>query len=77
MKSAEARSGVLGPVREVAASDWAFADCSKAPFPGTPNPGMRQRPHRRLRRCQPAHPGTAAYDRINGLKEIVVARGPH
>ncbi|MDB5829619.1 MAG: hypothetical protein JWQ73_3839 [Variovorax sp.] len=40
MKSAEARSGVLGPVREVATSDWAFADCSKAPFPGTPNPRM-------------------------------------
>lgn len=40
VKSAEARSGVLGPVREVPGSDWAFADCSKTPFPGTPNPRM-------------------------------------
>ncbi len=40
MKGAEARSGVLGPVREVPADDWAFADCGKLPFPGTPNPRM-------------------------------------
>jgi hypothetical protein len=40
VKSSEQRSGVLGPTRVLAASDWAFADCSRGPFPGTPNPRM-------------------------------------
>jgi hypothetical protein len=40
VKSSETRAGVLGPVREVPAADWAFADCSKTPFPGTPSPRM-------------------------------------
>jgi hypothetical protein len=40
IKTAEARSGVLGPTRQVASSDWAFADCSKTPFPGVPHPRM-------------------------------------
>jgi len=40
VKSSETRAGVLGPIREVPATDWAFADCSKTPFPGTPSPRM-------------------------------------
>lgn len=38
MKSSEKRAGELGPITEVAAEDWAFADCSTTPFPGTPDP---------------------------------------
>ncbi|WP_157959887.1 alpha/beta hydrolase domain-containing protein [Devosia submarina] len=38
MKSSEKRTGELGPITEVAAEDWAFADCSTTPFPGTPDP---------------------------------------
>ncbi|TWF47643.1 alpha/beta hydrolase domain-containing protein [Neorhizobium alkalisoli] len=37
-KSAEKRSGELGPVEQVASTDWAFADCSKSEFPGKPDP---------------------------------------
>jgi len=37
-KSSEKRSGELGPVEQVAATDWAFADCSKTEFPGKPDP---------------------------------------
>jgi hypothetical protein len=37
-KSWEKRSGELGPVEQVAAADWAFADCSKTEFPGKPDP---------------------------------------
>src|SRR4051812_12981104 len=39
-KQAEKRSGEVSGVREVAASDWAFADCRSTPFPGTPHPRM-------------------------------------
>ncbi len=28
-----------GPPADIAAIDWAFADCTAAPFPGTPDPG--------------------------------------
>uniref|UniRef100_A0A9E7ZZ96 Alpha/beta hydrolase domain-containing protein n=1 Tax=Bosea sp. NBC_00436 TaxID=2969620 RepID=A0A9E7ZZ96_9HYPH len=37
-KGSETRAGENGDVREVPPSDWAFADCSKTAFPGTPNP---------------------------------------
>jgi hypothetical protein len=36
----ETRVGVVGVSTEVASGDWAFADCSKQSFPGTPNPRM-------------------------------------
>jgi hypothetical protein len=39
-KRAEKRSGESSGVEEVAASDWAFADCRTTPFPGTPHPRM-------------------------------------
>lgn len=39
-KSSETRAGEIGPRREIPASDWAFADCTKAAFPGAPNPRM-------------------------------------
>lgn len=39
-KTSETRAGEIGPTREIPAADWAFADCSTAPFPGTPNPRM-------------------------------------
>jgi len=32
------RASEDGAVVPIAASDWAFADCSQAPFPGTPDP---------------------------------------
>lgn len=38
IKTSEKRSGELGPTRELASEEWAFADCSKVPFPGTPDP---------------------------------------
>jgi hypothetical protein len=31
--------GVMGGVAAVPSSDWAFADCNQAPFPGKPDPG--------------------------------------
>lgn len=37
-KTSETRAGVNGPIREIPASDWAYADCTKTAFPGTPNP---------------------------------------
>lgn len=36
----ETRTGEVGPGTEIAAADWAFADCSTTPFPGVPNPRM-------------------------------------
>jgi hypothetical protein len=37
-KSAETRTGETGNSKEISGSDWAFADCAKVPFPGSPNP---------------------------------------
>jgi hypothetical protein len=37
-KSSETRSGETGASKEIAGSDWAFADCTKVPFPGSANP---------------------------------------
>ena len=37
MISSETMTGVQSGVTQVAPTDWAFADCSKAPFPGTPD----------------------------------------
>jgi len=34
----ENMDGTRGPISTVAGSDWAWADCSKTPFPGTPDP---------------------------------------
>jgi hypothetical protein len=34
----ESATGVKSGLARIAAADWAFADCSKAPFPGTPDP---------------------------------------
>ena len=39
-KRSEKRSGESSGIEEVAASDWAFADCRTTPFPGTPHPRM-------------------------------------
>jgi hypothetical protein len=39
-KRSEKRSGESGGVATVPADDWAFADCSGTPFPGTPHPRM-------------------------------------
>jgi hypothetical protein len=39
-KTSETRAGEIGPVKEIPASDWAYADCTKTPFPGVPNPRM-------------------------------------
>jgi hypothetical protein len=39
-KTSEKRSGEIGPTKEIPSTEWAFADCSKTPFPGTPNPRM-------------------------------------
>jgi hypothetical protein len=39
-KTSETRAGEIGPIKEIPASDWAYADCTKTPFPGTPNPQM-------------------------------------
>ena len=36
--SAETAAGVKSGVATIRSEDWAFADCSTAPFPGTPNP---------------------------------------
>jgi hypothetical protein len=38
IKSWEKRSGEIGPTRELPSTDWAFADCTRTPFPGVPNP---------------------------------------
>jgi len=37
-KSSETRTGETGASKDIAAGDWAFADCSTAAFPGDPNP---------------------------------------
>jgi hypothetical protein len=37
-KGAETRTGETDASHEIAGSDWAFADCTKVPFPGEPNP---------------------------------------
>ena len=37
-KVSETRTGINGPIVEVPKNDWEFADCSKVPFPGAPNP---------------------------------------
>ncbi|MEH2549367.1 hypothetical protein V1283_006012 [Bradyrhizobium sp. AZCC 2262] len=37
-KSSETRSGETGVSKEIPDSDWAFADCTKIPFPGSANP---------------------------------------
>jgi len=34
----EAMDGTSGPISTVASSDWAWADCTNTPFPGTPDP---------------------------------------
>ena len=39
-RRSETRTGQVGSVADVASGDWAFADCTSAPFPGTPNPRM-------------------------------------
>ncbi|WP_194152371.1 alpha/beta hydrolase domain-containing protein [Muricoccus nepalensis] len=39
-RTSETRTGELGPLTEIPSSDWAFADCTGTPFPGTPNPRM-------------------------------------
>jgi hypothetical protein len=36
--TAETPAGVKSGVREIAATDWAFADCRTTPFPGAPDP---------------------------------------
>jgi Alpha/beta hydrolase domain len=37
MISSESMTGVQSGVTQVSPADWAFADCSKVPFPGTPD----------------------------------------
>ena len=39
-KASETRAGEVAGVREIPGADWAFADCSDAPFPGKPDPRM-------------------------------------
>jgi len=39
-RSYESVSGASGPVSTIASGDWAWADCSSTPFPGTPNSRM-------------------------------------
>jgi hypothetical protein len=38
MHSSETRSGAQRGEQRIARADWAFADCEKTPFPGTPDP---------------------------------------
>jgi Alpha/beta hydrolase domain len=38
MYSSESRSGAQQGQQTIARSDWAFANCEKTPFPGTPDP---------------------------------------
>jgi hypothetical protein len=38
-KASETQTGVSGGVVPIPSSEWAFADCRTAPFPGTPDPG--------------------------------------
>ncbi len=37
-RSYESVAGVSSPVTTISADDWAWADCAKTPFPGTPDP---------------------------------------
>lgn len=37
-KTSETQSGVSGGIVTIPATDWAFADCRNAPFPGKPDP---------------------------------------
>jgi hypothetical protein len=37
-RTSERIDGTSGPISKIPASDWAWADCTKAPFPGTPDP---------------------------------------
>jgi Alpha/beta hydrolase domain len=37
-RTSETIDGVSGPITAVSGSDWAWADCSKTPFPGEPDP---------------------------------------
>jgi hypothetical protein len=37
-RASETVDGVSGPISTVPSSDWAWADCTKVPFPGTPDP---------------------------------------
>jgi hypothetical protein len=37
-RTSESRWGENGPTFEIPASEWRFADCATAPFPGTPDP---------------------------------------
>lgn len=36
--TSETQAGVKGGIREIASTDFAFADCRTVPFPGTPDP---------------------------------------
>ncbi len=36
--TSETIDGVSGPITTIPSADWAWADCTKAPFPGTPDP---------------------------------------
>ena len=38
IKSWEKRNGEIGPTRDLPSTDWAFADCTRTPFPGVPHP---------------------------------------
>jgi len=37
-RTSESIDGTSGPISIISNSDWAWADCSSAPFPGTPDP---------------------------------------
>jgi hypothetical protein len=37
-RASETVDGVSGPISTVPSADWVWADCSKVPFPGTPDP---------------------------------------
>jgi hypothetical protein len=37
-KTSEARTGEAEGLREIAASEWSFGDCTQTPFPGRPEP---------------------------------------
>jgi hypothetical protein len=38
MRTSETIDGISGPISTVPSSDWAWADCTKFPFPGEPDP---------------------------------------
>jgi hypothetical protein len=37
-RASEGIDGASGPITTIPATDWAWADCTRAPFPGTPDP---------------------------------------